>query len=333
MGGTALYKFTGATEDGEPWSAVLKILYARPDEPISSPYYWKREYELYRSNLLENLPLKNFAPPTIYRLEEFPEGCWIWMEFVKKNDHHQWTLNDYEKVGHCLGLFNGAFLTGNSMPQEPWLSHFWHCAIIPPLADVFDNLEKHLEHPLNQTALPLEEKETILDLWQMRDRFREVLFKLPQTLCHYDAFNLNIFKSADRMMLIDWALVGRGVVGEELVCLIAVSLFYGENQSISYDQLDQAVFNAYILGLQDAGWQGDPNLARLGYLCGMVLRGLAGVKQDLLSLEDENSHAALKRNLKIDTLEEIATFFANIRRFRLIKMGKEALELLEKLGL
>ena len=36
-------------------------------------------------------------------------------------------------------------------------------------------------------------------------------------------------------------------------------------------KLDKLVFDGYLEGLADAGWQGDPRLIRLGYAAGSVL--------------------------------------------------------------
>ena len=64
VGGTALYRVVGETTDGSPWSLVVKILYERPGEPEDSPYYWKREFEVYRSDILQRLPETGLMPPT-----------------------------------------------------------------------------------------------------------------------------------------------------------------------------------------------------------------------------------------------------------------------------
>ena len=129
-------------------------------------------------------------------------------------------------------------------------------------------------------------------------------------------------------MLLDWALASIGAVGEELVCLVAVSLYY-EGFSADYaDQLDSTVFAGYIAGLRQAGWSGDAKLARVGYTCGMVLRGLAGVKQDLQLLRDQAGHARLLQTHQVSSLREAACLFAEVRRFRLLKMAREARDLL-----
>ena len=74
VGGTAVYRVAGQTEAGAAWSLILKLLYERPGEPVDAPYYWKREYELYRSRMLEALPETGLTTPTIYHCAEYLGG-------------------------------------------------------------------------------------------------------------------------------------------------------------------------------------------------------------------------------------------------------------------
>ncbi|KAA3660991.1 MAG: hypothetical protein DWQ04_17780 [Chloroflexi bacterium] len=326
VGGTALYRVSGTTSDETPWSLVLKILYEREGETAVSPYYWKREFELYRSRLLETLPQTGLTTPIIYDCIEYPEACWIWMEDIHE-DNQPWTIDNYRLIARRLGRFNGAYLTGHPIPDADWLTDQWHSSIVPPLVEIFDNLDSYLEHPLAQRVLPISEKETILSIWQDREQFAQALTTLPQTLCHIDVFRGNIFHDEESTKLIDWALAGRGAVGEELVCYVALSM-YDPEILVRAEMFDHAIFNGYIAGLRDAGWQGDAKQARLGYTCAMTLRGLAGVKQDILLIQEKSEHELIPQNQNRKSVADIADFWANIRRYRLLKMANEARRLL-----
>jgi len=335
IGGTALYRFRGQTERHGAWSLVLKILYERLGESETSPYYWKREYELYRSGILNQLPDTGLTPPTIYGWKDFSNSCWIWMADIEE-EKTSWTLDDYRLVSRRLGRFNGAYLQGHPIPDDVWLSDNWHCAILPPLANTFERLDDYLQHPLTRRALPFSEKENILAIWHERDRFCDALATLPQTFCHLDAFRRNIFHGKGDSILIDWAMAGRAAIGEELVTMVALGIYFAAQQAGYADALDKAVFFGYVAGLRDTGWQGDERFARLGYCCAMVLRGLAGVSQDLNLLIDEDQRAHFRKMVgrkdSPTAMVEIADNFARVRRFRLLKMADEARELLGSLG-
>ena len=327
IGGTALYRFSLCTANGQKCSLILKILYRRPGEDEHSPYYWKREYELYRSGLLAELPSESFSLPRMYGFEDFGDACWIWMEDIVDNKR-DWTLADYEDIALRLGRFNGAWLNSDALPDTPWLSRNWHSAIVPALSDTFDNLDQLLAPPLAQTTLPMEAKAEIKLIWRDRDVFCNALSELPQAFCHIDAFSRNVLYRKDDVVLLDWALAGPGAIGEDLVSLVAVSLYYAGFTHDDAVQLDQTVFEGYIKGLRLAGWTGDARLARIGYTCAMTLRGLAGIKQDIGFLTDNAQHDRLRTLHNTNNLQEIAEFFADIRRFRLLNMAREARRLL-----
>ena len=332
IGGTALYRFRLNSAEGPLPSLILKILFRRAGEDETSPYYWKREYELHRSDLLASLPPQTFSLPNVYRCEDRGEACWIWMEDIE-DTKDEWSLADFQDIARRLGRFNGAWLAAEQLPAYPWLSANWHSAIVPALADAFDSLDLLLQHPLAQIALPLEDREEIEAIWRDRQLFRGALQALPQTFCHNDAFRRNVMHSRNGVMLLDWALAGPGAIGADLVSLVAVSLFYDGFSQDFAAQLDRAVFDAFISGLRQAGWTGDARLARIGYTCAMTLRGLAGVKQDITQLTDESCHAQLYENHSSDNLREIAELFAAVRRFRLLTMAREARRLLSDAAL
>ncbi len=327
IGGTALYRFTLALDDGCYNTLILKVLYQRPDETEQSPYYWKREFEICRAGMLGDLPDGSFDLPRIYLVEDHGDRCWIWMEDLedRKGD---WSLEDFADTAERLGRFNGVWLSRTTLPHAQWLSRSWHSAIVPALTDTFERLDQLLDNPLAQITLPLDAREEIVAIWRDRETFRRALADLPQTFCHFDAFRRNVLYCKNEVHLIDWALAGIGGIGEDLVSLVAVSLYYeGYTQAYAVE-LDNIVFANYVKGLREAGWRGDERLARIGYTCGMTLRGLAGVKQDINLLANRSNHEQLKRNHHSGSLEDIARFFAEIRRFRLLKMAREARSLL-----
>lgn len=329
IGGTAIYRFSGRTTCDKTWSIILKVLFRRPNEDQRSPYFWKREYEVYRSGLLNHLPPGTFTAPLIYALEDFGAYCWIWMEDIV-DLNVDWTLDDFRTVAHRLGRFNGAYLTGQTLPDYEWLSHDWHCAIVPALAETFQNLETLLENPLAGRTLPRSAESSVRAIWRERATFVEALRTLPKTLCHIDAFRRNILKGRRDLHLIDWAVVGHAALGEDLVSLVAVSAYYDELTHAECQQLDRVVFAGYLEGLAEAGWRGEARLPRLGYTCAMALRGLAGVKQDLELMMATERHQQLLDQHRRMHIHEIADFYAEIRRFRLLNMAAEARALLTR---
>ncbi len=327
VGGTALFRLRVWSADDHCCSLVLKVLYPRPDETQDAPYYWKREFELYRSGILADIPRNAFVPPRLFAVEDRADACWIWMEDIN-DTKSAWTLDDFADVAERLGRFNGAWLGQTPPPAAPWLSRSWHAAIVPALSDCFRQLDDLLQHPVARVTLPLEAKCEIEAIWRDRAIFVKALFRLPQTFCHYDAFRRNILYRGDDAVLLDWALTGLGAIGEDLVSLVAVSLYYDGYTRAYAEALDELAFASYISGLRETGWRGDEELARIGYTCGMTLRGLAGVKQDIELLTNDAAENQLRQLHQENDPKQIARDYADVRRFRLLKMAREARSLL-----
>lgn len=74
---------------------------------------------------------------------------------------------------------------------------------------------------------------------------------------------------------IDWAKLGPGVIGEELVALFSTSLRFVAVDLGRIAGLDALIFDGYVGGLRDAGWQGETRLARFGYAATAALTGIA----------------------------------------------------------
>ena len=260
IGGTALYRFTLAIAEGRTITLILKVLYQRKTETEQSPYYWKREYEICRSGLLDGLPDGSFVLPRIYRVESFRDACWIWMEDIA-DEKGDWSLEDFADIAERLGRFNGSWLTELAPPDANWLSSNWHSAIVTALTNTFDQLDQLLENPLARITLPLDAKAEIEAIWRDREIFRRALAELPRTFCHFDAFRRNVLYRDDEVFMIDWALAGIGGVGEDLVSMVAVSLYYEGFTQAYANELDEMVFCQLC-----------PRLAR----CGLARRSASG---------------------------------------------------------
>jgi len=303
-----VFRCAGTAQDRgatAPWSVILKVVHPEPDrdDPLGF-YYWKREVLAYQSGLLADLP-GGVAAPRCFGVVEQPGGeFWLWLEEVNDDIGPQWPLEHYGVVARHLGQFNGAYLAGRPIPSAPWLSRGWLRQYVARAAPGIERLRNSLEHPQVRRAFPPDHAQATLRLWAERETVFEVLNRLPHTLCHFDAFRRNLFTrrgadGRDWTVAIDWAFAGRGAIGEEIVILIPMSIFYGHehlgDRMHLLDRtpyLNQIVFDGYLEGLHDAGWRGDARTARLGYVAASALRmGLGYVGGGLAILLDEGQRA------------------------------------------
>ena len=294
-GESSVHRFRGMARDHArelPWTMILKIL-RKPDSNPPNGDEWKREMDVYRSGLLDKLP-EGLAAPRCFGVEEFPgECCWLWLEDIT-DGVTSWPLTRYRLAARHLGRLSGSHLAPEPLAASPWLSSDW---IRNDFADAVaeeNRFRDSLDHPLMRRFLPGDAGSKALRLLAEREYFLSALANLPQTLCHFDAFRRNLFarhgQGRDETVLIDWASVGQGPIGADIVALVWVSLCFVEVSSADASMLDRIVYAGFLSGLHDAGWEGDERLVRLGYTAAIALRRIGTYGHMLGSILDETLH-------------------------------------------
>jgi Choline/ethanolamine kinase len=303
-----IYRVSGTAADRGTrldWVLILKII--RPAaaawnpaaREIDHPIYWKREALAYQSGLIADLPGDIIAPRCFAIEERADESCWLWLEQVGDSYGPRWPLAQYAHAARTLGRFNGAYLAGRALPAYPWLGPPGALrGTLQAFAFVRDVVrdEATWQHPLLRAAFPIPVADRLLRLWDNCEPLLAALDQLPQTLCHKDAFRRNMFAAADvngqqQLVLIDWAYVGRGEIGLDIADLFGASYSTFGVEPTDLPAFDATIFNGYRAGLREAGWRGDPQLARFGFVASAALK-YAGLLFWLGDLADEQRHAA-----------------------------------------
>src|SRR5215218_6201764 len=154
-----------------------------------------------------------------------------------------------------LGRFNGAYLRERPLPAAEWLSRDWLRSWLAEGAAAIDQLPRHRPHPLVGRIYPAELSAELKNLWKRRDILLAALDRLPQVLCHQDAFRRNLFLRSGRLLAVDWAFLGIGPLGSELAPFVSASATFLGIERGHWDDLEHTALDAYCQGLADAGWQ------------------------------------------------------------------------------
>src|SRR5215211_269941 len=274
--GLGVYRVAGhvrSREGSRPWSLVLKIF---PEEGAATVSVWaypRREVLIYGSGLLAALP-GGFAAPRCFAVTDRPDGtAWVWLEAIADERPGPWPLDRHALAARHLGEFNGAYLAGASLPAQPWLAQ----GMVPALVDAASPAIADLDRLTTPGAPALVRQfysprvvVALRRLWSERAAFLGALERLPRTFCHGDAHRRNFFSrtgpdGTEQTVAIDWEYAGHGALGEEMAALVMSNLLLFEAAGIVPHDLDGTCFAAYIDGLRVAGWDGDPQVARLGY--------------------------------------------------------------------
>jgi hypothetical protein len=265
--------------DIKPWSVVMKVLRRQEQEPpLTDMWYWKRELLAFESGLLTHLPGPVVAPRYFGSLE-LTDGVGLWMEHVVETAPARWTLDHYAFAARQLGQFNGAYLNGSPLPDYPWLSasllRTW-------VGSQVEDHEKAWESPNIRAAFPESLHRRWRQVWDERERYYAILDRLPQVFSHFDFQRRNLFIRArpegqNEVVAADWALCGLGALGADVYSVVGTSLMLQEVDFTAAAALEAVAFEAYLAGLAEAGWVGDPDLVRLGYAAWLGLHWGAAV--------------------------------------------------------
>lgn len=304
QGRRTIFRFAGTGHDGEeprPWSLILKQIRAperadAQDANIDHWSYWPREYLLYEAGVPQSLDGALRAPRCFAVTQPTPNLRWIWLEDLRDQYDNRWPLERFALAGYHLGLFNGSYLAGRPMPSVPWLANdALRSRSASALQDLDDLQDPSLwNNPLLERAFPTPIIAELERLAADRLLFLDARSRLPRTFCHLDAWqgNMASLDGTEETVIFDWALAGYGAPGEEISNLVWSALLEFKVDSRDAKRLEAEVFESYLQGLTEAGWQADPTLIRCAYLISSALLfGLAPEAVEL-ALDEEGREAA-----------------------------------------
>ena len=318
--GSHVYRVTGtAVSQSEPvsWAVVLKVLYTDPlhDDPVGWAY-WRREALLYTSGLLDDLPGGLRAPRCFLVEEESTDSFRLWLEALDAPAATLWSSAVYAMIARTLVRFNGAFLVGRPIPSAPWLAPSWLRVHVVAPATTVAVLAAQRNHALVRLVWPAANIAGVLRLWEDRELLLATLERLPQTFVYRDATirspMVHLRDAKTLATAIDWGLAGPRVVGEDSSSLLLGELALG-NGVAAVDELDPTIFDAHLDGLRLAGWQGEAQLARLGYTASVVFRACLGFVANNEPALVHMTREQLEANCRAEhecSLEEVAELTA-----------------------
>jgi hypothetical protein len=334
--GSTVYRLQGIADARQvflPWSLILKVLHADAKFIDSQGYrYWKREEEAYRSGSLQGLP-GGVTAPRCYSVNFKADGsAWIWLEDIRDEGGYPWSLEQYGRVARCLGRFNGAYLAGQPLPTESWLTRDWLRKYLAHAAPMVAFVKENPAHPVVQKMLPGVSRAMTLVVWDEHQRMLEALDRLPQIFCHQDAFGRNLFIRGEQVVAIDWGYAGMAPLGAELAPLVGVASGLAGVPSSQLKELDRACFEGYLQGLRESGLTPDARQVRLGYTLTVLLRYVLGatvgeVLPALLESEELRQRWAEGFGTSPETVEEteagVAAYFQGvvIEALKLLGLG------------
>jgi hypothetical protein len=188
----------------------------------------------------------------------------------------RWPVARFALAARHLGRLSGTYLAARPLPDYPWLQRRllrWRVERNIAFWAAFDTAR---DAAWLRRCWPGDLGARAWRLWQRREGLLDLLDRLPQPLVHGDADRRNLFArlgpAGAETVAIDWAFTGVAAIGEELVNLVVASVMWFQAEATALPELAERCLEGYMAGLADAGWRGDPRLARAGFVVAGALR-------------------------------------------------------------
>jgi hypothetical protein len=230
--------------------------------------YWRREELVYTSGLPAGLGLD---APALLGVERHGEEVHLLLEDVHGRTGAALTLDDLTRAARLVG-----HLASWPIGQAPdWLSRGFlrDYPVTRPVDWSLLDDETAWANPLvREHVAPVVRREALL-LRGRRGALEALQARLPAVFCHLDVWPHNLIARPDgHIAFLDWSFCGHGRIGEDVGNLVPDSVFDRLLPSERLDELDAAAGEAYLEGLRDGGFAGDPRAVRLGVCLGGVLK-------------------------------------------------------------
>jgi hypothetical protein len=235
--------------------------------------WWRRELVAYERRAVGAWDEAALDMPVLMDVVPRPDGgVELWLEDVAGKLGPRWEPADHATFARALGRAQARAAGGGPWQGWDWLSR----GFLPdypesqPVDEAVWTDDEAWAHELVAPHLG-SLREELHRLHVERHHWYGLLGRLPRTLCHLDVWPANLIARPDgRTVLLDWSFVGDGALGEDagnLVPDIVFDLFLpGER----IGELDRSITGAYLAGLAEAGWDGDPRLVRLAMCASAV---------------------------------------------------------------
>ena len=257
---------------GPDGTAIVKVARHPPqtDAPKAFPTsnepthwnYWRREAFAYETGLAATAYAgAGITAPALLEAGTRPDGgVELWLADVGGTGGFDWPVPRLARFARELGAAQARW--AGRVPAVPWLSRRWLAQYVAEAPNWVGPVDPAVwDHP-NVAPWPEPVRARLRELWAGRARMLAVAEAAEHTLCHLDVWPANLADTAGTSVLLDWAFVGEGAVGEDLANLVVDCFTDGLMDMAVLPELTEVAVDGYLAGLRDAGWAGSDDAIR-----------------------------------------------------------------------
>ncbi|MUT65928.1 aminoglycoside phosphotransferase family protein [Paenibacillus sp. NEAU-GSW1] len=222
VGDVQLVTGNAETADGEKWPYRMVLKIQKKWERYDDPDSWRREYDLYTSDLGSTFS-DAFRWPACYHAELNAEEdeFELWLDYIDGVTGLDLTGDMYEQAALELGRYQGKLYAEQPAVLHS-LTNLSH-------ADFMKNTYLHYRSwPVvynyirsEACEFPQQVRQMLIDIDEHAEEIFARIEKLPLVLCHRDFWVTNLIYADGKFVIIDWDTSGWGYLGEDLASLIA----------------------------------------------------------------------------------------------------------------
>jgi hypothetical protein len=238
-------------------AAVLKVLTPRragaaahlaASSEVGHWNYWRREAEVYVSGLAATAYPGLPGPRLLDRQDRVDGSVALWLEDVRGTPGPAAGVDALADVAYRLGAGHARWM--HRPPGAAWLTRDWLRGYT--LASAAPAGEPDWDQPLAVAHWPAQLRRDLRTMWERRHDLLAVADRLPVTLCHHDVWPMNLVMAGDGPVLVDWAYLGHGALGEDAANLALDTFWDGLADIALLDDVIGAVGDAYRRGVGGA---------------------------------------------------------------------------------
>jgi hypothetical protein len=239
-------------------SAVRKLISPERGERLPTHFrYWRREQLVYEQGVPAPYVEAGLRAPRLLGVYEEPTGeVALWLEDVGGTPGTSWQPHRYARAARLLGRAQGRLHL--EPPPEP--AHLSRDFLADYLT-VWNRIPWRLldsdeawSQPLVAAHFPPGLRAAMGRLRREQDTFVNWVRTSPRTLSHLDFWASNLIDAEGGMVLLDWAFLGDGALGEDVGNLVPEAAFDLWLPAALLPEIDRLVFDGYVAGLREAGW-------------------------------------------------------------------------------
>jgi Phosphotransferase enzyme family len=272
--------------------------------------YWRRELLAYETGFADAAYRDaGIRAPRLESLVTRKGGSVeLWLEDVAGPSGFEFPIRRLGRFGHELGVGQARW-AGRvpSADEVPWLSRGWLRQYLSegPGSNVRVQ-DEDWDDPVAR-VWSAATRAGLRRLWERRMVALERAERLPRTLCHLDLWPANLIEdSAGTSVLLDWAFVGDGAIGEDPANLIVDSVTDGLMDAALLPEIAEAVTDGYVEGLADGGWRGSADDVRRAIAtCAVAKYCWLGAHAISTAIRGRAHKAAYDQDSPVDSLKRI----------------------------